>query len=52
MNAMTDDLLIDVYTLKKVKKYKRLQFLIENDSPEPFGLIKIIKTWTMGNYAK
>lgn len=52
LNAPTDALKIDVYTLKKVKKYKRLQFLIENDCPEPFGLIKITKTWTMGNYAK
>ena len=52
MNVHTDYLTIDMYILKKIKKYKRLQFLIENDKPEPFGLIKVIKTWTMGNYAK
>ena len=43
---------IDVYTLKKVKKYKRLRIRVTNDEPEAFGLNKITKTWTLGNYAK
>ena len=48
----TDDITIDIYPLKKIKKYKRLRFMVENDEPEPFGLVKIVKTWTLGNYAK
>lgn len=48
----TDDITIDIYPLKKIKKYKRLRFRIENDEPEPFGLVKIVKTWSLGNYAK
>ena len=51
-NMETDGITIDVYPLKKVKKYKRLKFRIVNDKPEPFGLVKIVKTWTLGNYAK
>lgn len=41
-----------VYTKKKVKKYKRLQFIVEDKSDAPFGLNKIVKSYTMGNYAK
>lgn len=48
----TDGITIDIYPLKKIKKYKRLKFRIENDEPEPFGLVKIVKTWSLGNYAK
>ena len=43
---------IDNYTNKKVKKYKRLQIQIENNNAEPFGLTQITKTYTYGNYAK
>lgn len=42
----------DVFTRKKVKKYKRLQFILENNRAEPFGITNIIKTYTFGNYAK
>lgn len=42
----------DVFTRKKVKKYKRLQFVLENNRAEPFGITNIIKTYTFGNYAK
>lgn len=41
-----------VYPRKKVKKYKRLQFIIEDVTAHPFGLNKIIKSYTVGNYAK
>lgn len=42
----------DKFTKKKIKKYKRLQIQVENNNPEPFGITKIVKTYTFGNYAK
>jgi len=43
----------DVYTNKKIKKYKRLQFTLENNALyEPFGIISITKTYSIGNFAK
>lgn len=42
----------DKFTKKKIKKYKRLQIQVENNKAEPFGLTKIVKTYTFGNYAK
>lgn len=42
----------DAFTKKKIKKYKRLQFVVEHNDPEPFGLISVIKSFTLGNYAK
>ena len=41
-----------VFIKKKVKKYTRLQFLIEDKTDRPFGVNKIIKSYTVGNYAK
>lgn len=42
-----------VFLKKKIKKYKRLQFIIKNDSKgEGFGIYEIVKTFTVGNYAK
>jgi hypothetical protein len=41
-----------VYPRKKVKKYKRLQFIVEDATASPFGVNKIIKSYTVGNYAK
>ena len=41
-----------LYTRKKVKKYKRLQFVIEDNTAHPFGVDKIIKSYTLGSYAK
>lgn len=49
--ALSDGVL-DAFTKKKIKKYKRLQFVVENNEPEPFGLISITKSYTIGNYAK
>ena len=43
----------DVFFKKKVKKYKRLQIIVENDAlNEGFGVLQIVKTFTIGNYAK
>ena len=43
----------DVFLKKKVKKYKRLQMIFENNAIyEPFGIINIVKTYTVGNFAK
>lgn len=43
----------DDYFRKKVKKYKRLQIIIRNDALfEPFGILGITKTYTVGNFAK
>lgn len=41
-----------VYVRKKVKKYKRLQFFVEDVTDKPFGLNKIVKSYVVGNYAK
>ena len=43
---------LDGFTKKKIKKYKRLQFVVENVDPEPFSILSVIKTFTIGNYAK
>ena len=60
MMLITESLPIDagvvlppsVYVKKKVKKYKRLQFVVEDVTDKPFGINKIIKSYTIGNYAK
>lgn len=46
------DGVLDAFTKKKVKKYKRLQFVIENNEPEPFGIVSIVKSFVLNNYAK
>lgn len=43
----------EIFFKKKVKKYKRLQIIIKNDSPsEGFGIFEIGKVFTKGNLAK
>lgn len=43
----------DIYFKKKIKKYKRLQIIIKNEGlSEGFGIYQIVKTYTVGNYAK
>ena len=38
---------------RKLKKYKRLQIIIKNEGlSEGFGIFQIVKTFTVGNYAK
>lgn len=50
-NASTESQ--DIYTNKKIKKYKRLQIKFENNVIyEPFGIVQFTKTWTIGNFAK
>lgn len=49
--SLTDSVL-DAFTKKKVKKYKRLQFIVENNEDEPFGIISIVKSFVLNNYAK
>ena len=46
------DAVLDAFTKKKIKKYKRLQFVVENNEAEPFGLISIVKSFVANNYAK
>lgn len=42
-----------IYPKKKVKKYKTLQLIVENDQiDEQFGLISVTKTYTVQNFAK
>ena len=41
-----------VYIKKKIKKYTRLQFIVEDNSDSPFGINMIVKSYTIGNYAK
>lgn len=41
------------YFNKKIKKYVRLQIILENEGIyEPFGIIGITKTYSVGNFAK
>ncbi len=43
----------DIFLKKKLKKYKRLQLIFENnENAEPFGLISVIKTYIVNNLAK
>lgn len=43
----------EFYLNKKIKKYKRLQFIIRNDMlNEAFGVQEITKVYTIGNYSK
>ena len=43
----------EYYVKKKIKKYKRLQIICENNKiGEGFGIDQIIKSYTLGNYSK
>lgn len=43
----------DVFFRKKRKKYKRIQIILRNDSlNEPFGVLEIVKTYTIQRFAK
>ena len=46
------DIPSEMFIRKKIKKYKRLQFIVRNDDPENFGIDSIIKNYSIGNYAK
>lgn len=52
-DATEYELPFDFYTKKKIKKYKRLQFICQNNVlDDSFGVDQIVKTYTMGNYSK
>ena len=42
----------ELFMKKKIKKYKRLQFILVNEESEDFGVDSIVKNYTLGNYAK
>ncbi len=43
----------DMFFRKKRKKYKRIQIILRNDSlNEPFGVLEIVKTYTVQRFAK
>ena len=42
-----------IFPNKKIKKYKTLQFILQNDNVnEPFGILGLTKTYTVDNFAK
>ena len=52
-DAKNNELPFDFYLRKKVKKYKRLQFICRNNVvDDSFGVDQIIKSYTIGNYSK
>lgn len=52
-DAKDFELPFDFYLKKKIKKYKRLQFICENGViDDSFGIDQIVKTYTVGNYSK
>ena len=49
----SNDTAQDDFFRKKIKKYKRLQIIVRNDGIyEPFGILGITKTYTIGNFSK
>lgn len=52
LDSVESDIPIDIFPKKKMKKYKRLQIIVENNKNESFGVSEIVKSYTLGNYAK
>lgn len=58
--SQNEDVPNELYINKKFKKYKRLQFIVENNPvddegnaySEGFGIDMIVKNYSIGNYAK
>lgn len=49
----SDDTAQDAFFKKKVKKYKRLRIIVKNNTIyEPFGILGITKTYSIGNFSK
>ena len=49
----SDDTAQDYFFRRKIKKYKRLRIIVQNDGIyEPFGILGITKTYTIGNFSK
>lgn len=42
----------DIFYKKKIKKYKRLQIILENTKAEPFGITNVVKSYVYGDLAK
>lgn len=42
----------DAFMKKKSKKYRRLQIILENNNPEPFGITSVTKVYQIGDLAK
>ena len=42
----------DMFVKRKFKKYKRIQFIVRDDTANPFGINCIIKSYSIGNFAK
>ena len=52
-DAKDYELPFEFFSKKKIKKYKRLQFICRNNVyGDAFGLDQIVKTYTVGNYSK
>ena len=49
----SDDTAQDAFFKRKVKKYKRLRIVVKNNTIyEPFGILGITKTYSVGNFSK
>lgn len=49
----SDDTAQDAFFKRKVKKYKRLRIVVRNNAIyEPFGILGITKTFSIGNFSK
>lgn len=48
----TGDIPNELVVRKKIKKYKRLQFIIRNNKAEGLGIDNITKSYVVGNYVK
>lgn len=49
----SDDTAQDAFFKRKVKKYKRLRIVVKNNTIyEPFGILGITKTYSIGNFSK
>ncbi len=42
----------DVFLKKKIKKYKRLQVILESKDAEPFGITNVVKSYIVNTFAK
>ena len=52
IDSVESDVPVDIFPKKKMKKYKRLQVVAENDQNEFFGVSEIVKSYALGNYSK
>lgn len=50
--SLSSELPSEMVLRKKVKKYKRLQFILRNDGAEDFGVDQIVKSYMLKSYTK